>query len=202
MQRKLAALVAALMLLIAAACGDDDVTDLGDPGVTPTTVGATDDGSGDMDDDMDGGEAMGDSYADLTIDGTTVRFAASGLTYSQIEGVDDITLEDCSPSFFGAGFWVIAYPVDDNGDLIVADEAGNLGGILTAGIPFEDTSPDMMEFEFDLDYEPLEIDARYRPGEMPEPTYSVDGNRVSGTVTLDNVNSGPIEVGFDIVCGG
>ncbi|HSM01636.1 MAG TPA: hypothetical protein VK960_04230 [Acidimicrobiia bacterium] len=197
MRSKLAALVAVLML-IAAACGDDDVTDLGDDGGTPTTAATT---NGDIDDMDDMDDSMGDSYADLTFDGTTVRFAASGLTYSQVEGVDDITLERCDPSFFGQGFWVIGYPVDDNGDLVIADELGNLGGGLTALIPFEGTAPDVMEFEFSVEYDPLTIDARYRE-DNPAPTYSFDGNRVSGTVTLDNLNTDPIEVTFDITCAG
>jgi hypothetical protein len=215
--RKTLTILAVVILLVFAACGDDDAAgdNGGDTATTAASTddGAGDDGAGDMTDEgddtddggdmTDGGDMGGDSYADLTIDGTTVRFSASeDLVFSPIEGVSDVTFEECDPAFFGFGFWVIAYPVDSNGDLMIEDDGQNISGIVTAGIPFEVPNAGDMDFEFDLDYEPLGIDARYRPDSGSEYSVDFDGNRASGTVTLADVTGDMTEVQFDIVCAG
>lgn len=214
MRRALPILAIAMLLVFAAACGDDDATTDGG-GDTATTTSATDTGSGDTadttDDDVtddgggnaDTGDMGGDSYMDVTVDGTTIRFTASeDLVFSPIEGVSDITFEECDPNFFGVGFWFIGYPVDSNGELVLADDGQNIAGIVTAGIPFEVPNEGEFDFEFDLDHEPLGIDARYRPENGSEYSVDFDGNRASGSVTLADVMGETIEVQFDVVCAG
>lgn len=215
--KKLSTLLLALLMIVAiAACGDDASTDptatdptsattaaAGDM-TTTTAAGTSDDdmGDGDMsDDDMGSGDMMGHSYADVTVDGTTIRFAAANLEFSPIEGVQDITFEECDPDFFGVGFWVIGYPVDAGGEMLMEDDGMNLSGILSTTIPFEGTDPELLEFEFDVEYAPLGLDARFRPEDGSPFAYEFDGNRVTGSATLDQYGEA-VDVTFNIVCAG
>lgn len=185
--------VAAGMALVFAACGGDDDATPGDAG---EDVAAPDGGDADADGDGGGGDAFGI----FTVDGEELRYAMSGLEYSQIEGVDDITLEDCDPSFFGAGFRVIGYPVDDNGDLVLA-ENGDIDGIVDLQLPNDMDDTELMDVDGSFDYGPMGIDTRYRGDDSGQTAYQIDGSRVTGTIVMKNSSQEPTVVDFEIDCG-
>jgi hypothetical protein len=191
-----------LVMLLAVACGggdDDDDSPFGDLNDDSGSEGSGDDDNGDDDGDGNFGSGSGDSYAELTVDGTTIRFTMADITYSPNEAINDVTFETCDPDFFGVGFWVIGYPVDDAGELVLADNK-DIDGALEAELPAEGTDPEMLDVDMRLEYGPAGIDLRYSENAGSEASYEIDGNRVSGTITLYTVRNEPAEVEFEIVC--
>lgn len=212
---KLGAATLSVLALLLGACGDDD----GDGDASDATAesgAANDDAGSDSDsgeaddaesDDGDGeasgedgepAESGGASFGEFTIDGTTVRYVMSDVEYSQVEGIDDITFENCDPSFFGASFVVIGYPVDDSGELVLA-ENGDIAGIVEAELPLEGGVAER-DVEFSLDYDPLEVDVRYTESAGSTADYTIDGNNATGTVTLVNSAGDATDVDFEISC--
>lgn len=196
---------AALLFLITA-CGDDSSTSSGNAS-TEATPGsdAAQPEPGDAA-PVDNGAGDGGGSAIIISGDTTLRFSMDDITFSPFEGVDDTTFETCDASFFGAAFRAIGYPVDEAGELILED--GRLAGILTLTLPLDEAGEAAAgPAEFDLDYSPLGFDLKIASGERlaamatgVEPSWSFDGNRVSGTVVLANVRSEPTVAEFDISC--
>jgi hypothetical protein len=180
--------------LVIAACGGDD--DEATPGDASDDIAETGDGGGDTDGDGGGGDAFGI----FTVNGEELRYAMSGLEYSQIEGVDDITFEDCDPSFFGAGFRVIGYPVDDNRELVLA-ENGDIDGIVDLQLPNDIDDTELMDLDGSFDHGPAGIDTRYRGDDTGQTAYQIDGSRVTGTIVMKNSSQEPTVVDFEIDCG-
>lgn len=185
--------VAAAVVLTVGACGGDD-DDEASSGNTEEAAESNGEGA----DTDDGG--TGESYGIFTVDGEELRYAMSDLEYSQVEGIDDITLEDCDPSFFGAGFRVIGYPVDDNGDLVLADN-GDIDGIVDLQLPNDIDDTELMDVDGSFDYGPAGIDTRFRGDDTGQTAYEIDGNRVTGTIVMKNSRQEPTVVDFEIVCG-
>lgn len=182
--------VAAGMALVIAACGGDD--DEAIPDDAGEEIAETGEGGG------DGGG--GDAFGIFTVNGEELRYAMSGLKYSQIEGVDDITLEECDPSFFGAGFRVIGYPIDDNGEIILA-ENGDIDGIVDLQLPNDIDDTELMDLEGSFDHGPTGIDIRYRGDDTGQTAYQIDGSRVAGTIVMKDSIQEPTVVDFEIECG-
>lgn len=191
-----------ILVVFVASCGGDD--DAEPSGGSDTTTVADDGGAGANGDsngggDDDGGSGVGASFGDFTVDGVTLRFAMSDITYSNVEGLEDITFESCAPDFFGAGLFANGLPVDDSGELVF--DGVQVAGAVSASLPHEGTDPELMDIEFSFDYSPLGINARYRAIDGSEASYTTDGNGAKGTVTLVNVLGEPTVVDFEIVCG-
>ena len=198
----------ACALLLLTACGDDGGSDNGVEATPPSLGGeATDPDTGEGSAPETGANAGGGS-AVITAGDSTVLFSVTDLTYSQIEGVDDITFETCDASFFGASFHVIGYPVDEAGELILEDD-GDLAGIIALTLPLDEAGEAVAgPAEFDLDFSPLEFDLKIASEEQlaqmdvgVESSWVFDANRVSDTVVMANVLSEPTVVDFDISCG-
>lgn len=193
--------VAAVLALVAVGCGDDGaVPTPGDVGESPTGDG--NDAPADAPAD-----APGERSAVITIDGVATNFAVDDIVYSQIDGVDDITFETCSPDFFGSGrFYAIGYAVDADGELIVGDD-GSPAGTFTMDLPPDDweaAERDAPEFEIDLDELSIEIATPERLAEMaPGGTmeWTVDDTRASGSAVFTDFDSA-YDVQFELICEG
>ncbi len=187
-------MVWACVLVLLAACGDDAEPAAGGPG-SPAT------------DSADTGATEGGGSATITSGDTVVRFSMDDLTFSPIDGVDDVTFETCDPSFFGAAFYAIGYPVDEAGELILDDD-GDLAGIMSLTLPLDEAGEEIAgEAEFDLDYSPLDFDLKLASDDLVaemdtdgESSWTFDGNRVSGTAVFATVLSEPTVLEFDISC--
>lgn len=208
-RRLLVALGAAAMVV--ASCGggggESTFTAADAEGTDTTTVG----GEGDADApiepvaDEDGEESGGESgerSAVISIDGEPTTYDLDDVTFSPVDGVNDLTFETCDPDFFGSGrFYAIGYAVDDEGELIVGDDGQP--GTFTMDLPPDDweaAQRDAPEFEIMLGDIDIEIAS---PDEAAGGTMSwtIEDTRASGTaifVDFENTYS----VDFEIVCEG
>jgi hypothetical protein len=170
----------------------DDSTDTSQP-AEPASAEDTG-GSGD--------EAPGERSAVITIDGESTTYALDDITFSPVEGVDDLTFETCSPDFFGSGrFYAIGYAVDADGELIMEDD--DQPGTFTMDLPpddWEEAERDAPEFEIKAGGLDIEIAT---PEEAAGGTmaWTIEDTRASGSaVFVDFESSYTVE--FEVICEG
>ena len=150
-----------------------------------------------------GEDDPGERMAVITIDGESTTYDLDDITFSSIEGVDDMTFETCSPDFFGSGrFYAIGYAVDANGEILVGED-GQPSGSFTMDLPPDDweaTERDAPGFELvlnDLDIE-MATPEEAAGGTM---SWTIDETTASGTaVFVDFENSYTVE--FKVICEG
>lgn len=200
--------VAALVVTSCGGAGGESTPTTVDAGGADTTIAggegdaAVTEQAGDEDGGDSGGES-GERSAVISIDGEATSYRLDDVTYSNVDGVEDLTLETCDPDFFGSGrFHAIGYAVDDEGELLV-DETGDLVGILTMDLPPDDweaTQRDEPSFELNLHDLDIEIAS---PDEAAGGTMSwtIEDTRASGAaVFVDFENTYTVD--FEIVCEG
>ncbi|MGB7861497.1 MAG: hypothetical protein WBM90_13455, partial [Acidimicrobiia bacterium] len=199
-------LILALLALILAACGGGD-----SDGSSDTTASSEEGGSGssnepvDQESDDPAGQP-GERSAIITVDGVSTNYALDDVTFSQVEGIDDITFETCSPDFFGSGrFYAIGYAVDGNGEVIVGDDGSP--GTFSMDLPPDDweaTQRDAPDFQIkndglDIRIASPDVLAERAPGGTM--SWTVDDTSASGSavfVDFDNTYT----VDFEVVCEG
>ena len=201
------AAIVVVLVLAAAACGDDGATVPAGGSAGGDAGGSAGDGDGDSDGDGATAEAPGERSAVITIDGVTTAFALDDVVFSNVDGIDDVTFETCSPDFFGSGrFYAIGYAVDADGEVIVGDDGGP-AGTFTMDLPPDDweaAERDAPEFEIELDELRIEIATPERLVEMaPGGTmaWTVDDTRASGSAVFTDFDD-TYEVDFELVCEG
>ena len=206
-------MIMTLIVLVLAACGGgtDAAEDPGGNGSGGGLSAASDnDGDGaepagsetDVSGDSDAGTARNTSVT-ITVDGETQTYAVDDVVFSQVEGVDDLTFERCSPDFFGSGrFYAIGYAVDDNGEVLVADD-GSPAGQFNMDLPPDDWEATQRDApEFSIQINGLDIDIA-TPEEAAGGTmaWTVDDTSAKGTaVFVDFENTYTVE--FDLLCEG
>lgn len=201
-------LMSVLFLLTVVSCGGDGSSSETTGAASPTTVQDTDGDAEPTDQPTAGetdnaGEGAGERSAVLTIDGESTSYTMNDITYSNVDGVEDLTFETCDPDFFGSGrFYAIGYAVDAEGEVLVNDD-GELAGIFTLDLPpadWDETQRDAPEFDIDLGELSIEIAS---PEEAAGGTmdWAIDDTTASGTaVFVDFENTYTVD--FEIVCEG
>ena len=169
----------------------------GSDGTTPPAATASAEDTGGSSD-----EAPGERSAVITIDGEATTYALDDITFSPVEGVDDLTFETCSPDFFGSGrFYVIGYAVDADGELILEDD--DQPGTFTMDLPpddWQETERDAPGFEIRAGGLDIEIAT---PEEAAGGTmaWTLEDTRASGAaVFVDFDNTYTVE--FEVICEG
>lgn len=144
----------------------------------------------------------GERMAVITIDGESTTYDLDDITFSPVEGVDDLTFEQCSPDFFGSGrFYAIGYAVDDSGELILGEDGQP--GAFTMDLPPDDweaTERDAPGFEIRLNDLDIEIAT---PEEAAGGTMSwiIEDTTASGSAVFVDFES-TYTVDFEVVCEG
>ncbi|HSM43746.1 MAG TPA: hypothetical protein VK969_01880 [Acidimicrobiia bacterium] len=203
-------IVLSAIALVVVSCGgggdaSTDATDV-DPGPTAESEDESTDTEEPNDEaDVDassGDEDSGERMAVITIDGESTSFALDDVTFSPVEGVDDLTFETCNPDFFGSGrFYAIGYAVDADGELILGEDGQP--GTLTMDLPPDDweaTQRDAPEFEIELGDIAIEIAT---PEEAAGGTmaWTIGDTTASGSaVFVDFENTYTVD--FEVVCEG
>jgi hypothetical protein len=202
-------MMAALVALVAASCGGGDqgggdATEDSEPVASQDAAGTsapTTQPTG-QDTDAPADEAPGERSAVITIDGESTTYALDDITFSPVEGVDDLTFETCSPDFFGSGrFYAIGYAVDADGELIMEDD--DQPGTFTMDLPpddWEEAERDAPEFEIKAGGLDIEIAT---PEEAAGGTmaWTIEDTRASGSaVFVDFESSYTVE--FEVICEG
>lgn len=206
MRSRFRVVMAVLFVLAVVSCGGDESSSQTTEESTPATAQDTEaptQQAGDEDgEDSSGGEA-GERSAVISIDGEATSYVLDDVTYSNVEGVEDLTFETCDPDFFGSGrFYAIGYAVDADGEVLVNDD-GELAGIFTMDLPpadWEETQRDAPEFDVDLGELSVEIAS---PEEAAGGTmdWTIDDTTASGTaVFVDFENTYTVD--FEIICEG
>lgn len=214
-------LMSVLFLLAMVSCGGDGSSSEMTGAASPTTVQDNDSEAEPANqptaDETDAGDeaepvdqpladetdTAGERSAVLTIDGESTSYTMDDITYSNIDGVEDLTFETCDPDFFGSGrFYAIGYAVDDEGDLLVS-ESGEPMGIFSMDLPpadWEQTQRDAPEFDIDLGELSIEMASpEEATGGIMD--WTIDGTTASGTaVFVDFENTYTVD--FEIVCEG
>jgi hypothetical protein len=200
LSRAAAAAAVTVAMVMTGACGGDDDDAAPAGGDVDVATDAADDGATPAGDDAGGGGgSSGDSYGIFTVDGVQLRYAMSDLEYSPNEAISDVTFEKCDPSFFSAGLFAIGYPVDENGELVLADN-GDIAGIVEIQLPKDPADTELMDVEVSFDHDPSGIDTRYRGDDTGQSAWTIDGTTTTGTIVLQNSRGEPTVVDFEIVC--
>jgi len=204
--------VAGVMALVVISCGggDGDASSSDGASESSTTVAGDDSAdtpppaepAGAEDTEGSADEAPGERSAVITIDGEATTYALDDVTFSPVEGVDDLTFETCSPDFFGSGrFYAIGYAVDADGELIMEDD--DQPGTFTMDLPpddWEEAERDAPSFEIQAGGLDIEIAT---PEEAAGGTmaWTIEDTRASGSaVFVDFENSYSVE--FEVICEG
>lgn len=149
------------------------------------------------------GDDLDERFAVITIDGEATTYTLGDITYSNVEGVDDLTFERCDPNFFSSGrFYAIGYAVESGGELIVG-ENGQPAGAFTMDLPPDDweaTQRDAPEFDIQLNGLDIEI-ASPEEAAGGTMTWTIDDTSVSGTAVFADFE-GTYTVDFEVVCEG
>lgn len=195
--------LAAAAVLAVSACGGSD----GDGG----SAGAPNAGSGD-DEPIAAAAPTGPlgGIATFTVDGTDIAFTMDPVEYSPTELMSDVTFETCSANFFGVGmFRAIGYPVDANGELLVA-ESGDIAGSVDMIIPphdWESRGLDDGEPQVTIKSDALEGRLKMAGPDQaaelaPDAQHSwvITDNGVSGTAVFTDVRQGVHVVDFEATC--
>lgn len=200
--------VAGVMALIVVACGDGSSSAEDGASGSETTLAAgggttpSAEETADSDAQSSAEQEPGERSAVITIDGEATTYALDDITFSPVEGVDDLTFETCSPDFFGSGrFYAIGYAVDADGELILGDD--DQPGTFTMDLPpddWEETERDAPSFEIEAGGLDIEIAT---PEEAAGGTmaWTIEDTRASGSaIFVDFDNSYAVE--FEVVCEG
>jgi hypothetical protein len=201
--------LAALALFLGACAGGGD----GSPDTTTSDAGAPDapaGGGGEASDQPQDSadDASGrDRLATISVDGETLTYDLDDIVFSNVEGIDDITFETCSPNFFGSGrFYAIGYAVDEAGEVAVGSDGQPLG-VFNMDLPPEDwqnTDRDPPEFEIDVDGADIRIATPEEAAELDpsvESAWTIDDTRATGTALFTDFETSYV-VEFDVVCEG
>jgi len=200
-------LMLGVMALTVASCGGGDEggapEDPGPESAGPATTVAGGGDAGGSSDQEGNATASGERMAVISVDGETLSYDLDDVTYSNVDGVEDLTFETCSPDFFGSGrFYAIGYAVDANGDVLVGDD-GQITGAFSMDLPPEDweaAERDAPTFDLDVNGLDLRI-ATPEEAAGGEMTWSMDDTSVTGSaVFVDYEKSYTVE--FEIVCEG
>ena len=197
-----------IMVLVLVSCGgggDESTPTTGPTGGSDTesseTTAAEEGSSEDVEAPAE--EDPGERMAVISIDGEATTYDLDDLTYSSVEGIDDITFETCSPDFFGSGrFYAIGYAVASDGEILLGDDGQPLGAF-TMDLPPDDweaTQRDAPSFEIQIGEIDIEIAT---PEEAAGGTmaWNIDDTTASGTaVFVDFENTYTVE--FEVVCEG
>jgi hypothetical protein len=196
--------VLALVVVSCGGGGDDAASTTGPTGETEAESGGTTSQQGSSE-EVEGSaeEAPGERMAVISVDGEANTYDLDDLTFSSVEGVEDLTFETCSPDFFGSGrFYAIGYAVESDGEILVGDDGQPLG-TFTMDLPPDDweaTQRDAPTFEIRVGELDIEIAT---PEEAAGGTmaWTIDDTTASGTaVFVDFDNTYTVE--FDVVCEG
>lgn len=203
-------MIAAVVALVAASCGG------GDQGSTDTTEGPADAPAGQGDDgtsapstqpagqetDAPADEPAGERSAVITIDGEATTYALDDVTFSPVEGVDDLTFETCNPDFFGSGrFYAIGYAVDADGELIMEDD--DQPGTFSMDLPpddWEEAERDAPAFEIQAGGLDIEI-ATPEEAEGGTMSWAIEDTTASGTAVFADFEN-TYTVDFEVICEG
>lgn len=208
-RRRLLAVTGSIALVVASCGGGGEGSDVttapaagseAGTGETATTVAS------DVSDGQDVPTAAegepGERMAVIAIDGESTTYDLDDITFSPVEGVDDLTFETCSPDFFGSGrFYAVGYAVDDSGELILGQDGQP--GTFTMDLPPDDweaAQRDEPTFEINLNVLDIEIAT---PEEAAGGTMSwtIDDTTATGSavfVDFENIYT----VDFEVVCEG
>ena len=196
--------------LVAASCGgggdgSPSSTGADGSGAEASDTSTTADSDQEVAEDVStaGGGEPGERMAVITVDGEPTTFDLDDITFSTIEGVDDLTFETCSPDFFGSGrFYAIGYAVGEDGAILVGDD-GQPAGTFTMDLPPDDweaTERDAPGFEVMID----DLDLRIATSEEAAGgtmAWTIEETTASGTaVFVDFENSYTVE--FEVICEG
>ncbi|MEX2624098.1 MAG: hypothetical protein WD651_10255 [Acidimicrobiia bacterium] len=225
--KRLVVLIVSVILVIGACGGTSGEEETEEPG-GPTTEVTGEDAGGDTADGSTTGpqtemneettttsfvfvpaDRLGGS-ATFNVEGTVLTYSMDEIEYSPNEAISDVTLEECSPNFFGIGtFRAIGYPVDESGELLLL-ENGGIAGIVDLIVPPDDWEArglDDGEVELTLDSEAAGIDLRIA---SPEQAAQIAPNAVhswsrtdigiSGSIVMTDSRSEPFVVEFEAVC--
>lgn len=212
--RKRVTMVLAVSALIVASCGGGGEgstssteaapdADSGASGETATTL-PTGEPAEPAEEDTEGSESQdpGERSAVITIDGEATTYDLDDITYSNVEGVEDLTFETCDPDFFGSGrFYAIGYAVDDEGELLV-DEDGELAGF-SMDLPPDDWEATQREApSFELSLQDLDLEMA-SPDEVAggKMSWTIEDTRASGTAVFVDFES-TYTVDFEVTCEG
>lgn len=205
-------MVLCVSALLVAACGGD----AGETGSSSTGAPAETSGEGGSDDGSDaepgsvsdeGATTAGDRTAVITVDGETLNYSMDNVVFSNLEGIEDMTFETCSPDFFSSGrFYGIGYAVDDNGEVIV-DADGNIAGQFVVNLPPDDWQENQRDApEFDITLNDLSIRMAtpeqaetLAPGEAM--SWSIDDTSAKGSAVFSDFQNAYI-VEFELICEG
>ena len=209
--------VLAVAALLVAACGgggdgstattepapvsETDEASEGTDDTSPEEPAETEQASGDDGAD-DAAETPGERSAVITIDGESTTYDLDDVTFSPVEGVEDLTFETCDPDFFGSGrFYAIGYAVDADGELILGEDGQP--GTFTMDLPpadWQETERDEPSFEIKLGELDIEMAS---PEEAAGGTmdWTIGDTSASGTaVFVDFENTYTVD--FEITCEG
>lgn len=199
------------MALVVASCGGDG-SGGDEEASSPSTAsdGTGDTGTTSASDEEDAEDVPtaaegepGERMAVITIDGESTTYDLDDITYSSIEGVDDITFETCSPDFFGSGrFYAIGYAVDANGEILVGED-GQPAGTFTMDLPPDDweaAERDAPGFEIVLDDLDIEI-ATPEEAAGGIMAWTIEETKASGSAVFVDFE-GTYTVEFEVICEG
>ncbi len=148
--------------------------------------------------EQDAGERM----AVITIEGEPTSYDLDDITYSPLEGVEDVTFETCSPDFFGSGrFYAIGYAVGDEGELLIGED-GQPAGTFTMDLPpddWEEAQRDAPGFAIRLNGLDIEIATPDEAGGTM--SWSIDDTTASGSAVFTDFQN-TYNVEFEVVCEG
>lgn len=191
MKSRVTMLLAALAMILVG-CGDDATPTSGDTGVLPTTAGET--------------------------PGTDAPAGDGGINLAVVEIGDnryevDVTpgsIQRCSPDFFGA-FWAIGFTSEDMSstfEMLLSPENREELGMEPPYIRLTDPETDI-----DWRADPEHFTTTELPEGMSQvDSFTVDGNRVTGTATFIDVDAAfaalngngempePVQGTFEVVC--
>lgn len=207
--------VAGLVTVAACSSGDDTSSPAPtDAGSEPTQTTSADAGSVEGDaavadvatttsDTAAAPAASGERSAVITIDGETTLFTMDDIEFSNVEGVDDVTFEDCNPDFFGSGrFYALGYAVDDSGEILVGDDGGP-AGFIQVDLPPDDweaAERDAPGFEIDLHGLEIEI-ATPEEASGGTMSWTIEDTTAAGTAVFVDGDS-TYTVDFELECSG
>lgn len=191
MRRPISTIVVIMTMLIAACGGSGDEGEPDASEVATTQADLSDATAGEQEptpdttapaanDGEDGDTTSGaeSHFATATIDGETYIFGDTGFAAQR-----------CSPSTFGM-FFVVLYMVDDQGNPDIE------GGVLNVVLPHDDTDPEELDQWPELTVSIADPDREWiadekaaeefdiDPGVSQVDSYTIDGNRVSGTASF------------------
>ncbi len=200
-------LMVGVVALVVASCGGDGGAvqeDDSSGSEAPTTTAGGGGGEASGQTDQGGADtSSGERRAVIAVDGDSLEYDLDDVTFSNVEGVDDLTFETCSPDFFGSGrFYAIGYAVDADGEVLVGDD-GQITGAFSMDLPPDDweaAQRDAPTFDLVVDGLDLRIAAPEEAAGGPM-SWTIDDTSVSGTAVFTDFEK-TYTVDFEVVCEG